>query len=87
MPEPNLPPCRQNISDRQKDIHASIIADLLTNQLNKNEFDLSSKIELQESLQNADLSQKYLLILHELIYHLYMIYDLVDLCKVLTNFK
>ena len=41
MPEPNLPPCRQNISDKQKDIHSSIIADILTNQLNKNEFDFA----------------------------------------------
>ena len=87
MPEPNLPPCRQNISDKQKDIHSSIIADILTNQLNKNEFDLSSKIETNEPIQNSVLTEKYLEILHELIYHLYMIYDLVDLCKLLTNFK
>lgn len=86
MPEPNLPPCRQNISEKQKDVHSSIITEILNHQVNKSEFDFSSKIETNEK-DNSDLSEKYLILFHELIYHLYMIYDLVDVCKLLTNFK
>ncbi len=86
MPEPNLPPCRQNISNKQKDIHSSIIFDILTNQLVKEDFDHSSQIDIKDS-ENSDLIENYLEKFHELIHHLYMIYDLVDLCKLLTNFK
>ena len=82
----NLPACRQNISDKQKEIHESIINDLLENQIKKSEFDFSSKMEINE-IDNSDLVEKYIELFHELIYHLYMIYDLLDLCSVLVNFK
>ena len=85
--DPNLPPCKQNISDIQRDLHNAIIVEILKNQLKKDEFDFSSQIENKNEAESAEYSQRYLKILHELIYHLYMIYDLVNLCKFLTNFK
>lgn len=85
--DPNLPPCKQNISEIQKDMHISIIIDILKNQIKKDEFDFSCQIDNNSEADSLDLSEKFLKILLELIYHLYMIYDLVNLCKFLTNFK
>ena len=85
--DPNLPPCRQNIGKMQKSLHVSIIVEILKNQLKKDEFDFTCQIENGNELETAEFSQQYLEILNELFFHLYMIYDLVNLCKLLTNFK
>ena len=86
-PEPNVPSCKKNISLRQKEIHSYIIIDILQSVLNKSDFDFCCQIENRDNLDNTELSQVYLEILHELIYHIYMVYDLVNLCKILTSFK
>jgi hypothetical protein len=67
-------------------MHFYIIVDLLKYGLNKSEFDICSQVDCHN--ENSDeISQRYVENLHELIYHLYMIYDLVNLCKILTSFK
>ncbi len=85
--DPTLPPCRQNISKIQKSLHVSTIVNILKNQLRKDDFDFTCQIENSNEMESAEFAQQYLETLHELIFHLYMIYDLVNLCKVLTNFK
>lgn len=85
--DPNLPPCRQNISNIEKNLHISIIVELLKNELKKEEFDFCCQIDNRNEYESVEYGQQYLETLHELIYHLYMIYDLVNLCKILTNFK
>jgi len=63
--------------------------------MKKAEFDFStqiddttnSKIDSNIYLDKTYYEQKYIGLLHELIFHLYMAYDLNNLCKVITNFK
>ena len=83
----NMPNCKKNISEKQKEMHSYMIIDILQNSLNKSDFDFCSQIENKEGLDNTEISKRYVEILHELIYHLYMVYDLVNLCKILTSFK
>ena len=83
----NLPPCKQNISETQKDLHIAILIEHLSNRIQKEEFDQCCQIDNRAEHHNIDLPYKCLTSLHEIIYHLYMIYDLVNLCKFLTNFK
>lgn len=85
--DPNLPPCKQNISETQRKLHIAIIVEMLQNQFKKDEFDFSSQIDNKNEFESSEYSKHYLILLHELIHHLYMIYDLVNLCKFLTNFK
>lgn len=91
---PNLPPSKKNISDKQKKLHFFVILDILKNRLNKLEFDYcvqidcaKSKLESNRRQKRDALEHKYLKIIHELIFHTYMAYDLINLCKILTNFK
>lgn len=67
-------------------MHLYIIADLLKNCIGKNEFDSSVQIDSKSETVH-ELAQIYLETFDELIYHLYMIHDLVNLCKLLTSFK
>jgi len=85
--DPNLPPCKQNIGETQRKIHVAIIIEMLQYQFKKDEFDFSSQIDNPNDFESSEYSKKYMMLVHELIHHLYMIYDLVNLCKFLTNFK
>jgi hypothetical protein len=87
-----LPASKQNISAKQKETHSFCILNLLTNEIDKNRFDLCTKLEQQQqqqlnSLLNQNETVKYLHLIDELIYHCYMVYDLINLCKLLTSFK
>lgn len=62
--------------------------------MKKNEFDFGAQIDESKSrfdqnthLDKASLERKYVKLVHELMYHLYMAYDLINLCKLITNFK
>ena len=86
-PEPNIPSCKKNISLRQKEIHSYIILDILQYWIVKDDFDFCCQIQNRDNLSNGELSERYVEVLHELIYHIYMVYDLVNLCKILSSFK
>ena len=66
-------------------MHLFIIVDILKNNLNKNEFDLS--VQTDNDPENETVAQRCVETFHALIHHLYMIHDLVNLCKILTSFK
>jgi hypothetical protein len=84
-PEENVRALKKNISNKEIELHLFIILDLLRFGLNKNDFDLS--VQLDNHVENEDVGLKGLDTLNELIHHLFMIHDLVNLCKVLTSFK
>ena len=86
-PDHNSPSCKKNISVKQKEIHSYIITDLLENQIKKSNFDLCSQLNNKKKADNTPLSEEYIELIHELIVHLFMIYDLVNLCKLVTSFK
>ena len=87
QPTRSIPASKRNISEKQKEIHSFLIVDTLQNRINKCEFDFSSQVVNKDNLLNKEMSCKYLELIHELIYHVYMIYDLINLCKLLTSFK
>jgi hypothetical protein len=66
-------------------MHLYIILDILRFNMNKHEFDLSVQVDNQ--MKNEEIGVKYMETFNELIHHLFMIHDLVNLCKVLTSFK
>ena len=82
-----IPASRHNISNKQREIHSYCIIDLLHNQINKSEFDFSTQIVNKFSLINENMMLKYLDLIDDLIYHVYMVYDILNLSKLLTCFK
>ncbi len=82
-----MPLCKKNINDKQKELHAFLIVDLIKYQLQKSDFDSLAQVETHRPIEFDMKSDRYVEVFHELIYHLYMVFDLVNLCKVLTNFK
>ena len=82
-----IPASRHNISNKQREIHSYCILDFLHNQINKPAFDFSTQIVNKFSLINENMTLKYLDLIDDLIYHVYMVYDILNLSKLLTCFK
>lgn len=85
---PDMQSFKLNISQKQKVYHLIMILDILQNRLKKSDLDSCSQIEKKsELLKETHLIEKCLNLIHELAHHFYMIYDLINLCKLITNFK
>ncbi|CAF0851226.1 unnamed protein product [Brachionus calyciflorus] len=78
---------KKNISEKQKEVHKMLINDILECRLSKSDFDSSAQIQSSIQPNAENISQNVLILLHELIHHLFMIFDLNNLHKLLTNFK
>ena len=59
-----------------------MIIDILQSQLAKLSFESS-----ETTYTSTDLSHDYIRLISELMHHLYMVSDFINLFKVLTNFK
>jgi hypothetical protein len=66
-------------------MHLLIINDILNSRLDKDTFNKYAQVYCSEKHDNDRM--RYYETLNDLVHHLYIIYDMTNLCKLIVNFK